>query len=87
MPTYAYKCSNCNHYFEDFQRMTAPVHKKCPECKKLKLKRLIGGGSGIIFRKGSGGFYCKDYPKEAPPEPKLTNKKIKKGPAKTQKQQ
>jgi len=39
--------------------MTEPKLKKCPKCSKLKLHRLIGGGSGIIF-KGSG-FYETDY--------------------------
>ena len=33
--------------------------KKCPKCGKLKLKRLIGTGAGVIF-KGSG-FYETDY--------------------------
>ncbi len=35
--------------------------KKCPKCGKLALKRLIGGGAGLIF-KGSG-FYITDYRK------------------------
>jgi len=35
---------------------------ECPECKKNSLKRLIGAGSGIIF-KGSG-FYVTDYKKK-----------------------
>jgi len=39
--------------------MSAPVKKKCPECEKLKLKRLIGTGSAVMF-KGSG-FYETDY--------------------------
>jgi predicted nucleic acid-binding Zn ribbon protein len=39
--------------------MTSPVLRKCPECGKDKLKRLIGTGAGIIF-KGSG-FFCTDY--------------------------
>jgi putative FmdB family regulatory protein len=59
MPTYAYKCDNCEHDFELFQSITAKVVKKCPECKRLKLRRLIGTGAGIIF-KGSG-FYETDY--------------------------
>jgi len=41
--------------------MSDPIKRKCPKCKKLKLNRLIGAGSGIIFREGVGGFYCKDY--------------------------
>ena len=39
--------------------MTAKALKTCPKCKKDALRRLIGGGSGIIF-KGSG-FYQTDY--------------------------
>lgn len=59
MPTYEYKCDNCGHFFEKFQMMSANPLKKCPQCGKMKLKRLIGTGSGIIF-KGSG-FYETDY--------------------------
>ena len=59
MPTYDYRCDACGHEFELFQQMSAPVKKKCPECSKLKLKRLIGTGSGVVF-KGSG-FYETDY--------------------------
>lgn len=61
MPTYDYKCEHCGHAFELMQKMTAKVKRKCPECGKLKLVRLIGPGAGIIFKKGSGGFYSKDY--------------------------
>ena len=59
MPTYEYQCKNCDHLFEEFQSITAKPLKKCPECKKMKLQRLIGGGAGLIF-KGSG-FYITDY--------------------------
>ncbi|MBG84419.1 MAG: FmdB family transcriptional regulator [Phycisphaerae bacterium] len=59
MPTYDYLCEACGHAFELFQSMSAPVKRKCPECKKSKLKRLIGTGSGVLF-KGSG-FYETDY--------------------------
>ena len=59
MPTYEYECDACGHAFELFQGMNDPVKRKCPECGKLKLVRLIGAGAGIIF-KGSG-FYETDY--------------------------
>ena len=59
MPTYAYECEACGHGFEEFQSITAKAKRKCPECGKLKLQRLIGPGAGIIF-KGSG-FYETDY--------------------------
>ncbi len=62
MPTYDYECNACNHAFEMFQSITASHIKKCPECGKLKVKRLIGAGSTIIF-KGSG-FYQTDYRSE-----------------------
>ena len=59
MPTYDYRCGNCNHEFEVFQSMTAGVLKKCPKCGQLSLKRLIGSGAAVLF-KGSG-FYTTDY--------------------------
>jgi putative FmdB family regulatory protein len=59
MPTYDYECDACGHTFELFQSYSAPVEKKCPKCKKLKLRRLFGTGAAIVF-KGSG-FYQTDY--------------------------
>ena len=43
--------------------MSASPSKKCPECGKMQLKRLIGSGAGVIF-KGSG-FYETDYRSES----------------------
>jgi putative FmdB family regulatory protein len=59
MPTYEYACSKCGHHFEKFQSMRDEPLKKCPKCSKSALKRLVGGGAGLIF-KGSG-FYITDY--------------------------
>ena len=59
MPTYEYECAACRHTFEKFQRMTEDPVRRCPKCRRLKVKRLIGSGVGIIF-KGSG-FYETDY--------------------------
>lgn len=59
MPTYEYECDACGHTFDRFQGITQPALRKCPECGRLKLRRLIGAGSGVIF-KGSG-FYQTDY--------------------------
>jgi putative FmdB family regulatory protein len=58
MPTYDYKCTNCNYTFEYFQPMTAESLSECPKCSGT-VKRLIGTGAGSIF-KGSG-FYQTDY--------------------------
>src|SRR5688572_15131787 len=62
MPTYDYVCDACDHKFELFQSITEPVKKKCPECKKPKLRRLFGTGAAVMF-KGSG-FYTTDYRSE-----------------------
>lgn len=62
MPTYEYECESCSYKFEFFQGIKAPLLEKCPKCKKLKLRRLVGMGAGIIF-KGSG-FYTTDYKKK-----------------------
>lgn len=63
MPTYDYVCDACDHKFELFQSITAAPEKKCPECGKRKLRRLIGAGAGFVF-KGSG-FYQTDYRSES----------------------
>lgn len=81
MPTYDYRCSHCEHEFEKFQSITANPLKKCPECKKMKLQRLIGAGAGVIFK--GAGFYETDYrsksytdaKSKAETKPKETTKK------------
>ena len=68
MPTYQYRCSDCGHEFEVIQSMKEDKLKTCPECGKDALQRLIGSGSGLIF-KGSG-FYLTDYVKKDSGSPK-----------------
>ena len=63
MPTYEYECSKSGKKFDLFQPMKDDPIKKCPDCKG-KVDRLLGRGSGIIF-KGSG-FYENDYKKKTP---------------------
>ena len=74
MPTYDYICNKCGHTFELFQSMTETPRKTCPVCKRV-VRRLVSGGSGLIF-KGSG-FYLTDYKndKKPPKEKKETKKK------------
>ncbi|HEY7309990.1 MAG TPA: zinc ribbon domain-containing protein [Gemmataceae bacterium] len=63
MPTYEYQCDACNHNFDEFQSMSEAPLKKCPKCKKSKLRRVFGTGAAILF-KGSG-FYQTDYRSES----------------------
>ncbi len=69
MPTYEYECTKCKKSFECVQSMKDDAFAACPKdfCQmkkwgKGKVKRLLGGGAGIIF-KGSG-FYTTDYRSE-----------------------
>ena len=71
MPTYQYECDACKHTFEILQSMLDEKLKKCPQCKEKKLHRLIGSGSGIIF-KGSG-FYETDYKRKESPQQATTD--------------
>jgi len=66
MPTYEYECRNCHYNFERFQSMSDEPVKICPECGG-QVRRMIAGGSGIIF-KGSG-FYINDSRKSTTGSP------------------
>lgn len=59
MPTYEYQCDACHHNFDEFQSIMDKPLRKCPKCKKSKLRRVFGTGAAILF-KGSG-FYQVDY--------------------------
>jgi len=77
MPTYDYICNDCEKMYEYFQSMSDAPIKECPKCKKNSLRRVISGGTGLIF-KGSG-YYLTDYKnkKTQSSENKKSNKKKK----------
>jgi len=54
MPIYTYRCENCGVQFERQQSFNDVTLKRCPECNKNKLRRVITP-SGIVF-KGSGWY-------------------------------
>ena len=56
MPTYSYKCKNCEHAFNVQQSITDEALTKCPECGG-ELRKVFGQ-VGVTF-KGSG-FYRTD---------------------------
>lgn len=72
MPTYDYECDGCGHAFEMYQGINDSKKKKCPECGKLKLRRLLGTGAAVVF-KGSG-FYQTDYRSESYNKAKAADK-------------
>ena len=63
MPTYDYECDGCGHTFDEFQYFSEDPLKKCPQCKKNKLRRLFGTGASVIFE--GSGFYETDYRSES----------------------
>ncbi len=56
MPTYEYRCKDCDHEFEVVQAFSDDALTECPECSGT-LKKVFGN-VGITF-KGSG-FYKTD---------------------------
>lgn len=56
MPTYEYRCKDCEHRFDTVQAFTDDALKTCPECGGNL--RKVFGNVGITF-KGSG-FYKTD---------------------------
>ena len=61
MPTYDYRCRECGHDFEVFQRMSDTPGASCPDCGQ-GAERLISGGAGLLFK--GDGFYITDYRSE-----------------------
>jgi putative FmdB family regulatory protein len=39
MPIYSYRCTKCDHRFEELQMLTDKPLSKCPECKS-KLEKV-----------------------------------------------
>lgn len=47
MPIYEYKCGNCDHEFEIIQKFSDKPKRKCPECKRQRLKKMVSKGSSF----------------------------------------
>ena len=56
MPTYQYRCTECDHAFEEFQSFTDDALTVCPVCGG-RLRKVFNA-VGVVF-KGSG-FYRND---------------------------
>ncbi len=58
MPFYEYQCEKCGHDVEVMQKVSDARLKKCPECGKSSLKRLM---SAPVFRLKGSGWYETDF--------------------------
>ncbi len=58
MPIYIYRCESCGVQFERHQSFTDEPLKRCPECNKNSLRKVLTP-AGIVF-KGSG-WYATDH--------------------------
>lgn len=58
MPIYEYECEACGHRLEALQKLSDAPLKKCPECGKPALHKLI---SAAAFRLKGGGWYETDF--------------------------
>jgi putative FmdB family regulatory protein len=56
LPTYQYSCTECGHFFEQFQSFSEDSLTVCPECEG-RLRKVFNA-VGVVF-KGSG-FYRTD---------------------------
>jgi putative FmdB family regulatory protein len=56
LPTYQYSCTECGHFFEQFQSFSEESLTVCPECEG-RLRKVFNA-VGVVF-KGSG-FYRTD---------------------------
>ena len=58
MPIYEYRCGSCSHELDALQKLSDSPLRKCPECGRLTLRRLI---SAPVFRLKGGGWYETDF--------------------------
>lgn len=61
MPIYEYQCQACGHHLEALQKLNDAPLRKCPDCGKSKLKRLLS--APMFLLKGSG-WYETDFKSE-----------------------
>ncbi|HJS21203.1 MAG TPA: zinc ribbon domain-containing protein [Steroidobacteraceae bacterium] len=54
MPIYEYQCDACGHTLEALQQFADAPLKKCPDCGKSKLRRLLS--APMFLLKGSGWY-------------------------------
>ena len=58
MPIYEYRCGACGHHLDALQKMSDGPLRKCPDCGRSQLKRLV---SASRFRLKGSGWYETDF--------------------------
>lgn len=58
MPFYEYQCRACGALTEVLQKVADPPLRKCPECGRNQLVKLV---SAPVFRLKGGGWYETDF--------------------------
>lgn len=71
MPIYEYECEECAHQLEALQKFSDEPLKKCPECGKDSLKKVV---SQTSFQLKGSGWYVTDIRDKDKPKPKATEK-------------
>jgi putative FmdB family regulatory protein len=72
MPFYEYQCRACGKLTEVLQKVSDPPLRKCPECGKAQLVKLV---SAPVFRLKGGGWYETDFKSDAENKRNLVGEK------------
>ena len=67
MPIYEYQCKGCQHHFDLLQKINDEPIKKCPQCSKDTVVRLV---SAAAFQLKGTGWYATDFKNKGKPEQK-----------------
>ncbi len=81
MPIYEYRCGACGHYLDALQKMSDAPLRKCPECGKSRLRRLV---SAPQFRLKGSGWYETDFKGDSEKKRNLVEKAESSEPAKSE---
>jgi len=57
VPTYSYRCANCDYAFDQYQAFTDDSLTVCPECGQPQLRKVFNS-IGVSFT--GSGFYRND---------------------------
>jgi putative FmdB family regulatory protein len=74
MPIYEYRCSECEHSFEEWQKMSDPPVDTCPRCGRKAVAKIISASS---FQLRGTGWYKTDYASAGSADKKSKSKSAK----------